>query len=628
MHSRRVGAGAITLVIAFLLALAGPTAAQGQTLTERKISASLIMATQNTSSICSNCGPNGTPLEIQGCNWEIFVQFGDVAGASSYSIVIKDGQTQRPIGGPPFNDNEEGFPAPAGSHRLGLASGGGPPPCPSDPTENGRWAIVKAVAIFDSTSRIVGRVAKTDGTGIAGAKVSAKGPQSASAVTGPGGQYEMKVKRGNYTVSAKGFCVTGESGCKPSKKVKVGSGPSIADFFRELTLSVSGTIRDEFGRGLHGVQDESHRTRERERDDRRGRAVPARGRQAGHVRAAAVGTNRGPEERYYIVQNGTATDGTAADVTLSEETDSVELDWELNRRLRISLTATTPVRADGFSRTIATVRALTQHGDPAPGVELAIDPPTGAVPRAVVCTTGAGSRPLWPSLLPDGSVSPAGIIPGPDTTTNANGEVNLRVFPGTQPGAFNISGARRSDDARAYTSFFGTIPFAPTDPRPLNSEALARALFQNNVGSTIFGDRSVVFETLALRQENAVDGLSGLDAVPVRATSSGRQGTVFYTRGSPPSPLRGERPRDRARGGRRRGRARQLTARAGDRRSEHAVAARMGRGEIVAVDAPDGRTFLGWPVPITARSGLGTCLKVSAPASASSSARTRRCGSC
>jgi hypothetical protein len=320
----------------------------------------------------------------------------------------------------------------------------------------------------------------------------------------------------------------------------------------------------------------------------------------------AVGRGGGPYQRYYIVRNGAATDGTAADVTLNTGTSPVPVDWELDRRLQFNLTANDAPRADGFSRTVATIRALTQRGDPAPGVQLRIFPPADAVPRAVICTTGAGSRPLWPSLNSDGSVSPAGFPLGPDSTTDARGEVSFRVFPGTDPRPLTINGSRRTDDTRALSTFSQSIPFVATRSRGFNRQQLARALFEGNVGASAFGDQSVVFETLAVRQRNDSDSLSGIDAVPVFTAGSNRRGIFFYSRGAVPlhSP----------------GSPRVIGATDSGFVLEDSLLQRItgiptlptlrewARGETVAVDGADGRTFLGWPLPTTAGGGLGTCL--------------------
>ena len=72
-----------------------------------------------------------------------------------------------------------------------------------------------------------------------------------SATTKADGTYDAIVKRGHYTVTAVGnFCVLGSSRCVKSKAVNVPPTQSVN--FRSPTREkvVSGTIRDEFRRGL------------------------------------------------------------------------------------------------------------------------------------------------------------------------------------------------------------------------------------------------------------------------------------------------------------------------------------------------------------------------------------------
>ena len=190
---------------------------------EQKIGAAMVIATKETSSLCARCGPNGTPEEVRGCNYAIFVQFPDVTGASSYNVVVRDNlvKATRNFVGPPFNDNHEGYKTPAGSHWFGGLTGGGGSTCPTDPYEGGRFEILKAVAIFDGKPRITGTVRDAAGVGIPGVQVRAKGPRSASATTGPDGRYAMKVKKGRYSVSTSQYCAVGVPGCARSRTIRV-----------------------------------------------------------------------------------------------------------------------------------------------------------------------------------------------------------------------------------------------------------------------------------------------------------------------------------------------------------------------------------------------------------------------
>ena len=217
---------------------------------EVKINAQMIIAVHNYLEDCPRCGPGGTDIKIERCNYAIFVQFPAVAGASSYNVVVQDKHPRvnvtRSFTGPPFNDNAEGYMTPAGAHWFGgLTGGAGPAPCPTDPYEGGRFEILRAVAVFDGKARIVGTVRKVDGSGAAGARVTARGTSSVSAKTAAGGGYSMKVKNGRYEVSAKGYCVVGPAGCKKSKTVRVKDGPQQVDFGPRPTVTLSGRVTEE-----------------------------------------------------------------------------------------------------------------------------------------------------------------------------------------------------------------------------------------------------------------------------------------------------------------------------------------------------------------------------------------------
>jgi hypothetical protein len=468
----------------------------------------------------------------------------------------------------------------------------------------------------DNGNYIVSSVSIQWGDGTSSKGVAKKGGQCLSFLEGSAqpitGTHAYK-KAGTYraTVSLKYVRGPGNTykNCPRGDPCEAAGGPVTSVIESGASkLRISGTVRDEFRRGLAGVRvSVTGPESETVLADAGGRYELRLAQEGTYELTAVAPRPHGQYERYYIVRNGVATEGTAADVTLDSDTSSAALDWELDRRLQFTLTAHDPARADGFSRTVTTLRALTQRGDPAPGVPLGIDPPADAVPRAVICTTGAGSRPLWPSLNSDGSVSPAGIPRGPDSTTNASGEVTFRIFPGTDGRPFRINGSRRTDEARAYSSFSLTIPFVPTRSRTFNRDHLARALFEGNVGFSAFGDQSVVFETLAVRQRNDSDALSGIDAVPVFTGDSKRQGIFFYSRGAVPTNSGETSPRV-------------IGATDAGFVLENTLLQRVtsiptlptlrewAKGEPVVVDGADGRTFLGWPIPTTAHGGLGTCL--------------------
>lgn len=621
MDSRSLRTVALTLAVgALLLTSTGEASAfggvepvgwgaSGGSTREVRTGASVTIATKDYVENCPNCGPGGTPRDIPRCSYVDIVLISPVAGASSYSVTVNDTRlgVRSISGSPPFPREINGIPVPPNT-LGGLSSGAGPGPCGS--SQNTRYTVLRAVAILDTKPRIVGTVRRSDGSGIPGARVVARGPRTASATTGTDGTYSMRVAKGRYTVSARGFCVAG-GGCRPSRTVTVGDGPQQVDFERDLKLAVTGVVRDEFGRRLPGVR-LSLRGPEA---DTATSGVSGGYRlevgRAGTYELTATGSGRGPNERYYIVQNGAPTEGTAADVTLSEQVRSVVVGWELDRRLQFTLTTHDPARADGFTKAVATLRAVTQRGDPAPGVQLNVEPPSSLSPKAVICSTGGSSRPLWPSVHGDGSIhGGAGLPRGPDTTTDGNGEVRFRIYPGTEPGVFRIGGSRPPAGSPAYSSFSLTIPFVGTQSRQVNGRTIAQGLLFGGVGLGVGASPAVLFEALAGRQLDGGSGISGVDGVPV-ITPSGRGGVAFYSRGDVPVHS-GSHPRViGATDG-----AFVLDGSAASRVNPSTVLPTLrewARGEIVVVNTSDPRTYLGWPVPTTANGGLGACLTSALP---------------
>jgi hypothetical protein len=155
MTLRRRLAIALPLLLA-PAALAG--AAQARVI---KNPAALIIKTEETSSNCAQCGPNGTPMDVSGCRYAIFTEFPVFPGALQYRIKVRDGGEVLRLKDPPFQDDADGFHTPEGAHWFGpLTTGAGPPPCPSDPTENGRFKILRSVVDVGTRDLLVitGRV--------------------------------------------------------------------------------------------------------------------------------------------------------------------------------------------------------------------------------------------------------------------------------------------------------------------------------------------------------------------------------------------------------------------------------------------------------------------------------------
>jgi hypothetical protein len=536
-----------------------------------------------------------------------YLQFGEVKGASSYEALNRyhGGGYTLDQHGPPFpDDDEQGdgfhFRAPKGQHRFGATAQSGAGPCPSLVEE---WQPDYVHAVFtDAKARIVGSTTEFNGTPVDGVPIAIAGASSEHATTRNGGVYSVRVKKGRHTVRApKGFCAAGIATCKNEKTVRVDGTETVSFVRRQPPLTVKGTVRDEFRRGLGGVQLKLTGPQgDTATSDGAGRYSLEVG-EPGTYELTAVAPNRprGPYEQYFIVRDGAPTDGKAADVTLAEGQDPVVVDWELDRRLQLELRAPPPVPADGFSRVVASVTARTQHGDPAPGVELRIDPSADAVPRAVACTTGAASHPLWPDILPDGSVAPVGFPVGPDTTTDANGTVSFRLFPGTQAGELRFVGSRRGDTSSVFA---GGVSFSAAPTRAVDRDSLRRGLQQVGPnGTTFFQSQAVVLELLAARQGEA-DLLSGVDAAPVKTGS--KQGIVFFSRGSPPRQFSNGEVDPSATGF---VLDNTLLQRITGVPALPTLAEWAG-GDAITVDRRDPRTFLGWPIPTRSNGGLETCL--------------------
>jgi hypothetical protein len=222
------------LVSLLLLLLSVPAVAHAKE-SERKLSAHLVLDTQEYT--------DGTNPR---CSYAVFVEFPDVKGAVSYRVDVQDKDprvnTTNRFSGPPFNDDVDGYKAPAGSHRFGgMTGGGGPAPCPSLSDFAGRFEIKKAVAILDSKPRIAGTITDADGKGVSGVSVDLGG---ARATTGADGGYSEVVTKGRHTVSAgKGYCAGGSAkSCQRARSVTVSKGTTTVNFTAER-YELSGRIR-------------------------------------------------------------------------------------------------------------------------------------------------------------------------------------------------------------------------------------------------------------------------------------------------------------------------------------------------------------------------------------------------
>jgi hypothetical protein len=190
------------------------------------VGVSLIATTLVTVGVSSGARA-AAPLKIPGnfvyvdkvvdgrCLWGIGVEFPSVPGANSYSVNYYDGLYRaKEYGSVPV-------PVPASDRAgslnyFGITGGGGPGPCVSDATENGRFTKTPVVyANFPGKTpdlgAISGMVTDKDGNPVGGVTVTAYGPTHASAESGPGGLYYMTVDKGSYRVVPDATALKGTS---------------------------------------------------------------------------------------------------------------------------------------------------------------------------------------------------------------------------------------------------------------------------------------------------------------------------------------------------------------------------------------------------------------------------------
>ncbi|HEX5147001.1 MAG TPA: hypothetical protein VFV85_08260 [Conexibacter sp.] len=110
--------------------------------------------------------------------------------------------------------------------------------------------------------------------------------------------------------------------------------------------------------------------------------------------------------------------------------DAFDVDYTLGGKTISS------VPADGVSGVTATIHARDPNGDPLSGrqLELVVD---GArlAPKAIVCS---GGQRLWPSGIVAGQRS-AQVDPRAQLQTDSAGTLTVQVYPGTEPGRFELT---------------------------------------------------------------------------------------------------------------------------------------------------------------------------------------------
>lgn len=260
--NRKTLALAIAAAALVLALVATPRAGAANSGSERKINAQMVLDSRLTNWVCDNCGPNGTPLPLTSCDYEDFVQFPIVKGAVDYEIVLQDRDprvnTTYHLKGPPFADDHDGYKAPAGTHRFGGFTGGsGPAPCPSDPYMNGRFVILKAVAIMGQKRIISGSVHAR--RAVPGrqqimflASPSGPRPRTQSSRTGEY-EYELPsdyraITRWRVVVLGQGnWCVVGVRHCAESARVTFPSKSSADEIRRHVSFESVARHADKYG---------------------------------------------------------------------------------------------------------------------------------------------------------------------------------------------------------------------------------------------------------------------------------------------------------------------------------------------------------------------------------------------
>lgn len=454
---------------------------------------------------------------------------------------------------------------------------------------------------------VTGRVVNGKGVPVGGVRINISGPEDVYAVTDPAGFYDaVELTPGTYTVSigkAK-FCV--DTGVAISKKTckksvtKKTSGNLEVNFKGLGDYGIFGVVRDEFKRGLGGVQliasglpggESVTLTTALDGSYRLGLE------DAATVSLASVKGGL-PNAFYYVVKNGKTSTGTAADITPNASTPNVKVDWELDKRLQFNLPGNaTRTTADGFSNRMWVIGVTTQHGDAVPNEAIAIEPHSTSQP-AVVCSTD--DKPLWPTLFGDGTIDTIG---GFTLRTDANGRIPLQIFAGTVPGALYITVSRAKDRSQTAT---GGLALDGASGTGLASGLKAREAVISGGASAVGLAPSIetIVEWWAASRAGAGSfHKADLDIMPVR--SGGARGLAIFPRNLGPTvdPVTGiVGPSDKT----------YVLVGADFRRllgmGPLPLIGDWAGGSPVTIDRVDPRTYAGWPIPARFGPGAGTCL--------------------
>jgi hypothetical protein len=238
----------------------------------RKLDAAMVVQYQYADTACGNCGPGGGPATFPTCSYAIFVEFPEVKGGEDYHVVLRDNDprvnTTYDLHGPPFQDDVEGYRAPAGMHRFGgFTSGSGGAPCAvTDPYMGGRFKILKAEVAIGQTRVVAGRLRARARGGVGRIKVNLVGLTGqkwrviASTRSDVQGNYELRAPAGRKNIKRwrvgphrSGFCVAGVRAC--AEVAEITFDKSGDDDRRTVNFETDGRHRDVWGSDVPNDKD-------------------------------------------------------------------------------------------------------------------------------------------------------------------------------------------------------------------------------------------------------------------------------------------------------------------------------------------------------------------------------------
>ena len=208
----------------------------------------------------------------------------------------------------------------------------------------------------------------------------------------------VDIAAGSYVVSVnkKGFCYDNGGSisrktCTPSKRVTAGN-PEVT-FTKLGKNSIEGSIEDQWDRPIAGIEVKiaGDGLEQSEYTDENGRyQLGVDG--AGPFTVTPVPASRGPNEKYYLMQNGAPTNGISAEVDFNRKIGTATVDWELDRTLEMR-GGRVAAQANGHSRMDYDLEVITQVGTRVPaGVPLRVANAAGGDPPCLPSPASTASR--------------------------------------------------------------------------------------------------------------------------------------------------------------------------------------------------------------------------------------------